>query len=384
VSSYDQNVQVHLPQSTSTHVERHTIGMLCDLLSLKGFDGTITTGATAGNILGLACGREHQTIINTTKKASEAGASPCEVITAGAHSSVQKAASILGIGRKHCRDASDYVFPDRRSNFELGDLSSFIEHNAYGNVGNIIVATFGEVDTGEFPDDMEEVAEAVHFRAGWLHIDAAFGVLARIHPQKENLARFLELADSISFDGHKFFNVPYDCGVFLTKHMEILQDVCGNIGAPYLGTSDEISPLNISLENSRRFRALPLYASLVSLGKQGYVDLVVRCCNLAMAMGERIKRSSSFELLHEVKFNIVLLQAKNYASVAENEKVKGAINATGKLYLSETKSHKGGKPFGALRLAVCNHLTPADAETEASQIMEILENVIKSLNSADT
>jgi len=58
VSTYDQNVQVHLPQSISTDVERRTVRIVCELLALREFNGTITTGATAGNILGLACGRE--------------------------------------------------------------------------------------------------------------------------------------------------------------------------------------------------------------------------------------------------------------------------------------------------------------------------------------
>ena len=79
----------------------------------------------------------------------------------------------------------------------------------------MVVATFGEVNTGAFTRDIDFIHGICQKYNAWLHIDAAFGILARIHPQKQKLSKNLELADSISFDGHKFFNVPYDCGYIL-------------------------------------------------------------------------------------------------------------------------------------------------------------------------
>ena len=197
-----------------------------------------------------------------------------------------------------------------------------------------------------------------------------------IYPQKQKLSKNLELADSISFDGHKFINVPYDCGVFLTKDMSTLSAVCGNTGAAYLSSStDEISPLNVSLENSRRFRALPLYASLLSLRKEGYIDVVQRCCAFAKAMGKKIEQSEKYRLLRDVEFNIVLFQATGYEDAEANERIKDAINQTGKLYISGTTWNNEG----ALRIAVCNHLTPPDAQEEATQILNILENAYTTL-----
>ena len=371
VSTYDQNVQVHLPQSISTDVERHTIRMLCELLDLKGFDGTITTGATASNILGLACARE-KVIANVTKDSvSESGRGNASVFCAGGHSSVSKACSILGIGRRHCFDLTS---PDHPSAFNVQELEKHLSLNKIVRDGSIIVATFGEVNTGTFTPQISEISRLCKLYKAWLHIDAAFGILARIHPTKADLTTGLELADSISFDGHKFFNVPYDCGVFLTRDMTTLSTVCGNVGAAYLGgmSTGEYSPLNLGLENSRRFRALPLYASLLSLGRDGHVDLVVRCCAFAEAMGKEIECSNEFRLLYSVEFNIVLFQAVGYESAEQNERVKDAINGTGKIYLSGTK----WKGEGALRIAVCNYLTPADAAAEAETILSILNSTL--------
>jgi glutamate/tyrosine decarboxylase-like PLP-dependent enzyme len=237
----------------------------------------------------------------------------------------------------------------------------------------ILVATFGEVNTGQFTSKIRRLKGLCEQVGGWLHIDAAFGILARIHSGKRGLVEGLELADSIAFDGHKFLNVPYDCGVFLTRHMDVLSRVCGNTGAAYLTSAEgDYSPLNISLENSRRFRALPVYASLLSLGKEGYVDIVQRCCSLAAQLGEEIMGSNKFVLLEPVVFNIVLFQAMGCETVEANERVKDAINATGKVYLSGTK----WKGQGALRIAICNHLVAVNAEEEASEILKILGSVV--------
>ena len=376
VSTYDQNVQVHLPQSISTTVERHTIGMLCELLELQGFDGTLTTGATGSNILGLACGRDFACSKITGKSFSETGEGNVRVLVAGGHSSISKACSILGIGRQNCLDLSA---KDSIAKFDEGKLLSALRgsNTAFPQVdrskGFVIVATFGEVNTGQFTTDIRRLKGLCEQLGGWLHIDAAFGILARIHPGKMGLAEGLELADSIAFDGHKFLNVPYDCGVFLTRHMGVLSRVCGNTGAAYLTSAEgDYSPLNISLENSRRFRALPVYASLMSLGKAGYVDIVERCCSLAKALGEEIIGSQKFVLLEPPVFNIVLFQAMGFETVEANERVKDVINATGEVYLSGTK----WKGQGALRIAICNHLVPANAEEEASEILKILESVV--------
>lgn len=370
VSTYDQNVQVHLPQSISTHVERHTIRMLCDLLSLNGFDGTITTGATAGNILGIACGRE-ATIYNLLqKRPSETGEGKVLVMTAGAHSSISKAGSILGVGRNNVLSMSH---PEHPASFMLNLLESTLQRCQKENIGPIVVVTFGEVNTGWFTNDIRRVYELCQRYHAWLHIDAAFGIMARIHPDMQHLTEGLELADSISFDGHKFFNVPYDCGVFLTKDMATLSSVCGNQGATYLSSGgDGYSPLNISLENSRRFRALPLYASLLSLGKQGYTDIVSRCCNLAKAIGRKILESREFRLVYAVQFNIVLFQVTGWEEKSKNERVKDVINGAGKIYVSGTEWD--GK--GALRIAICNYLTPSNADKEAAQILTILREAI--------
>ncbi|CCG84850.1 protein of unknown function, partial [Taphrina deformans PYCC 5710] len=109
---YDQNVQVHLPQcSIATTVEDAALRMTLDLLNLSDADWpgrTLTTGATASNLLGLACGRNfalQQLGVDVGEEGFSGKKVP--VFCAGAHASIKKAASIIGIGRSNCIDVSD-------------------------------------------------------------------------------------------------------------------------------------------------------------------------------------------------------------------------------------------------------------------------------------
>ena len=97
--------------------------------------------------------------------------------------------------------------------------------------------------------------------------------------------------------------------------------------------------------------------------------------NLQKPSEVKLENQNLFDAITEVEFNIVLFQAVGYEGVEQNEKVKDAINESGKVYISGTK----WKGQGALRIAVCNHLTPRKAATEALQILDILENIVVKL-----
>ena len=412
---------VHLPQSISTQIEHHTINLLCDLLDLNiaptensrgtRWTGILTTGATAGNILGLATARHSLLSYIPDESFSKRGYNSEErmakVYVAGGHSSISKACSILGIGRDHCIDVTR---PGTNAKFNFDLLDQLIAENQIDDNPSVIIATFGEVNTGEFSEEeitlrmngdyeshlVNWIGRREDDSGLWLHIDAAFGIMAALHPEKKQFVqKALQRANSISFDAHKFFNVPYDCGVFLTRDRESLTAVCGNDGAAYLSPTPQTnafeppnkrakhsqedtieSPLNMGIENSRRFRALPLYASLLSLGRDGYTSIVVRCCNLASALGRHLSNSESFEVLAAVEFNIVLFQAVGYETEMGNARARDAINNGGKVYVSGTV----WRDMGALRIAVCNWLTPEDSEKEAAEVVALLEFAISSLD----
>ena len=101
----------------------------------------------------------------------------------------------------------------------------------------------------------------------------------------------LHPADSITTDAHKLLNVPDDTGIFFTRHPTILTQVFSNTNAPYLSSDSQdgiISPLNLGIENSRRWRALPVYANLISYGRLGLQEMIVRMVELARGIAKFI------------------------------------------------------------------------------------------------
>ncbi|RYP77451.1 hypothetical protein DL769_003405 [Monosporascus sp. CRB-8-3] len=370
VSAYDQNVQVHLPeQSISTEVEDAALRMLLRLLDLgdaSAWEGrTFTTGATASNILGLACGREAVLSVRLppgSESVGELGLLPAcalahvkeiQVLTSMGHSSIPKAASIVGLGRASVKDLP---YSDEEP-WRL-DLDAVERELRQEGVANIISVSAGEVNTGRFAttgfEEMKRLRELADRYGAWIHVDGAFGFFARILPETSEFARLrsmttgLELADSITLDGHKLLNVPYDNGVFFTHKASILTSVCKNPNAAYLsgGASGEIqSPLNSGLENSRRFRALPVYAALLSEGREGLAAMVARMVRLARAIARVVRDSEHYALLaggnhgeEEVNLEdvgvVVLFRAKDDAF---NEVLVDRIHRTGEWYVSGTK-----------------------------------------------
>ena len=105
-------------------------------------------------------------------------------------------------------------------------------------------AQAGEVNTGAF-DEFGPIAAAVHARGGWLHVDGAFGAWAWACADRRSLTEGMELADSWSVDGHKWLNVPYDCGFAVTAHPAAHAAAMTQL-APYLVAGDDArhDPMN--------------------------------------------------------------------------------------------------------------------------------------------
>ncbi|XP_044721289.1 pyridoxal-dependent decarboxylase conserved domain-containing protein [Hirsutella rhossiliensis] len=368
VSRLDQNVQVHLPaQCVATAVEHAALNMLAGLLRLDGagdddqgevWQGkTLTTGATASNILGLACGREA-----ILRKRLGGGSDNCiQVLTSAGHSSVSKAASVVGIGRRHVKElARSSAQPWRL------DLDAVERELQRPGVVSIVAVGVGDVNTGGFAldgvDEWRRLRALADEYGAWVHVDGAFGIFARVlgsneeHASLKRQAQGIELADSITVDGHKILNVPYDCGMFFTHSASTLQSVFLNPNAAYLSSGSAAgipSPLNIGLENSRRFRALPVYAALLSEGSAGFERLVSNMVQLARRLAAFLRDSPDYELLPDESagldrtFIIVLFRAKDRAL---NEVLTDKINQTRQMYVSGTV-WRGSK---AVRIAVSN------------------------------
>ncbi|KAI9666351.1 MAG: hypothetical protein M1821_004287 [Bathelium mastoideum] len=406
VTECDQNVAVHLPEETiATEVENRALCLLCDLFNLRTEDWVhriLTTGATASNVLGLACAREYIVSkggeragqyetsigeIGIMEAARRAGIDKIQILSSAPHSSLVKAASVVGLGR------ASVVALNAPESSSFESLQILEKHLQQKNTASIVAISCGEINTGHFAtsgfQEMQAIRELCDKYGAWLHVDGAFGLFGRIlskeeYPDLVQGCEGMELADSIAGDAHKLLNVPYDCGFFFSRHLDIATATFQNANASYLASSATVgpqvpSPLNIGIENSRRFRALPVYATLVAYGRQGYQDMLKRQIALARAIAKYLMEHQAYQLLPHVEqspeaalsriYMIVLFRAVDDSL---NHELVKRIKATKRIYVSGT-SWQGS---AACRFAVANwHVDPA---RDLTVIKKVLDDVAAS------
>jgi glutamate/tyrosine decarboxylase-like PLP-dependent enzyme len=352
---YDQNTQSTTgPGDVSAVIEFSTIQMMLDLFGLpvKNFNGGFVSGATMSNFTCLAVARQWAGKQQEIDVARE-GMKNCSVhfITATPHSSAVKSLSMLGIGSANV--ISLKVLPGREA-ADTEDLKGHLEKLKGQAI--VFISSAGTVNTVDF-DDISAIAELKKQYHFWWHIDAAFGGFAACSPLYKYLLNGWEAADSITIDCHKWMNVPYDSAVFFTRkeHALLQTQVFQNGNAPYLGDPfAQFSYLNFLPENSRRFRALPAWFTLMAYGKEGYRQIVENNITLAKDLGERIQLSEKFILAAPVRLNTVCFTIKNHEQdAAYIQQFVKKLNERANVFMTPTM-YKG---IFCLRAALVNWRT---------------------------
>ena len=175
----------------------------------------------------------------------------------------------------------------------------------------IVIANAGEVNAGDF-DPIVDVAELAERHQAWLHVDGAFGLFARLAPATRQLTEGIDRADSVICDAHKWLNVPYDCGFAFVRQVDRLPRAL-NVGAPYLPSSEDPHPNFgfVSPENSRRARALTVWATLRAYGRVGYrADGGTTSRARSASRGAQVDAAPELERLADVPLNIVCFRAR--------------------------------------------------------------------------
>lgn len=301
VSAFDQNA-CGSNDSIAPQLEKQTLHFLKQLLGIdESYFGSFVTGATVSNFVSLAIARQwvgEQQGIDISNDGIQ-GLPFLKVVSSTAHSSIVKSLSMLGIGRNALVKINTQ---SNREAIDLNELENYLRQNQSKPL--IIVANAGTVNTVDF-DDLEAIGQLKNKYNFWLHVDAAFGGFAAISPAFAHLMKGVHHADSITVDAHKWLNVPYDAAMQFTRHKNLQLKVFQN-SAAYLGDPTQ-SPdfFHYTPENSRRFRALPSWFTLMAYGKEGHQEIVERNCACAKLLGKMIESSKEFKLLSPVRMNVV-------------------------------------------------------------------------------
>ncbi len=264
----------------------------------------ITTGCQMAHVTALAAAR-HDVLAKRDWDVRErglAGSPPITVVVGRLrHVTVDRALRLLGIGASQL----SVVDADEAGRMRPDALRSTL---ATLDRPTIVCAQAGEVNTGSF-DPLAEIVEIVRETDAWLHVDGAFGLWAAASPERRHLVAGVAGADSWATDGHKWLNVPYDCGLVFTAKPAVHRASMTMQASYFEGQGRWVrDAADWTPESSRRARAFTVYAALRSLGREGVADLVDRCCELAARFADGVSGLPGCELLNDVVSNQVLFR----------------------------------------------------------------------------
>ena len=284
-------------------LENQALNWLKELFGLPpAWPGVMVTGATMANFVCLAVARQwwgEQLGIDVSETGL-AGVEQMPVLTSGfVHASTLKCIAVQGIGRKNVRQF-------RRDDFGRLDIDAMAR--ALDDLDGkpcLMIVNAGEVNAGEF-DPVDEMISLAREHNCWVHVDGAFGLFARVSPRTAHFVDGVEGADSITVDGHKWLNVPYDSGYAFVRDYGLMARAF-RYSADYLPSEDDIRPTPgaIGPESSRRGRSFAVWATLQAYGRDGQRRIVEHCLDLAQHLANLVRESRKLELLNDVNLNIV-------------------------------------------------------------------------------
>ncbi|MGH9347907.1 MAG: pyridoxal phosphate-dependent decarboxylase family protein [Vicinamibacterales bacterium] len=357
-SAWDQNLCLYVMSPAGSVIEDVAAGWVIEALGLPPQSSVgFATGAQMANMTGLAAARHD--VLRRAGWDVEAlglqGAPRVHVIAgAEAHASIFASLRLLGFGRATVRRAA----ADNQGRMRPAALVSEL---AACDGPTIVCAQAGHVGTGAF-DPFDEIVAAAHARGAWVHVDGAFGLWAAASPLRRRLAAGVERADSWATDGHKWLNVPYDCGIVVCAHSEAHRAAMSEVASYFVrGGDEQRNGMDWVPEASRRARAVPVYAAMRALGRDGLAALVDRCCSLAARMAATLRDEPGIEVLNDVVLNQVLVRCG-----AETAAVIARVQQEGVCWLGGTR----WQGRDAMRISVSNWLTTGeDIDRSAASII---------------
>ncbi len=384
-ASLNNNAMLWRTSPAATELEERVCDWLRQMMDLPPrFRGHINDTASTSSLVALAAAR-HRLPGLDVRECGLAGRPevPPLILYASdqAHSSIDKAAIVLGLGTGNVRR----VESDAGFRMSVPALEAAIaEDRAAGRLPMAVVATAGTTSTTSI-DPIPAIADLCEREGIWLHADAAYAGSAAICPELRALMPGLERADSIVTNPHKWLFTPVDCSILYVRDPELLRAAFSLI-PEYLRT-DEAGVTNLmdtGFQLGRRFRALKLWMVIRAYGVQGLRERIREHCALARELAARIEADPAFELAAPVPFSAVCfraLPADPGATPEEqdrlNETLLRQVNAAGPFFLSPTSL--GGRLTP--RVAIGNIRTSRE---HIDALWSLLAETVATLRSAGT
>jgi aromatic-L-amino-acid decarboxylase len=323
-----------------TELETHVLDWLIEMLGLPekfssrgAGGGVIQDTASSSSLCALLAARERATNYASNERGCDGRL--VAYTSSQAHSSIEKAAKIAGLGRANLR----LIEVDEKFAMRPDALAAQIERDVKaGLVPCFVCACVGTTSSNAI-DPVREIAKICRARNIWLHVDAAMSGTAALIPEFRWIHDGVELADSYCFNPHKWMFTNFDCDCFyvadraaLIKTLSVLPEYLRN-KATESGAVFDYRDWHIPL--GRRFRALKLWFVIRHYGVRGLRYHVRRHVELAQEFAAWVKADGNFELAAPVPLNLVCFRHRGGDTV--NQAIMDRLNQSGDLYLTHTR-----------------------------------------------
>lgn len=356
-------------------VEMQVIDWFREIMGFpRGSSGLLVSGGSAANLTALTVARN---AMNPGVREQGVAASDGRLTLYASrevHSSVRKAAELLGLGEQGLRLVAtrpDYTI-------DMNELARMLaEDRAQGMKPFCIVGTAGTVNTGAI-DPLEELADLCARERLWFHVDGAFGALAMLSATLRPDVAGLQRADSVIFDFHKWLYAPYEAACVLVRSGDAHRNSFSVIPS-YLAALDggiATAPIRYSeygVQLSRGFRALKVWMALKADGFGKYARLIEQNVEQARYLTRLVEAHLQLELMAPTRLNIVNFRYRRSGLDA------AALDALNQRILIQLQESGFAVPSSTvlqgcftIRCAIVNHRsTRADFEALVKEVVRL-------------
>jgi len=325
-----------------TELETHVLDWIVDMLALPADfksdgsgGGVIQDSASSASLCALLAARERATNYSTNEHGCKGNL--VAYTSTQAHSSIEKAAKIAGLGRQNLRlidvDEKFAMRPDKL-------WARISQDRQKGWVPCFVCATVGTTSSNAM-DPLEEIGSICRREGLWLHVDGAMSGTAAVCPEFRHIHAGLELADSYCFNPHKWMFTNFDCDCFYVADRKALIDTFSILPEYLRNTATESGEVfdyrDWHIPLGRRFRALKLWFVIRHYGVKGLRYHIRNHVELAQQFADWIAEDRLFELAAPAPLNLVCFRHKGGDAI--NQKLLTRLNQSGKVYLTHTVLH---------------------------------------------
>lgn len=326
----------------ATELEDRVMRWLSTMIGLPPqFSGVIQDTASTATLCSVLTAREVRSRYSVNMRGYPSYTRFTAYCSREAHSSIEKAVKIAGMGKENLRkvDVNDSfaMRPDALEKAIRDDVKA-------GFTPLLVVAALGTTGSTAI-DPIKTIGEICGRYKLWLHVDAAFAGSALLLPELKSLIEGIEMVDTFVFNPHKWLFTNFDCSAYFVKDKNALLKTF-EILPEYLRTDLEGQVNNYrdwGIQMGRRFRALKLWFVIRHYGVVGLREMIRQHIQLAQDLALQIRETRDFELAAPVLFNTVCfrykaIQGNDVAAMNRaNKELLDKLNATGKLFLTHTK-----------------------------------------------